>query len=64
MNGFAVDIAELRALAGPLLLATAVTRLRAAADHATGVLMRDAEETAARLALTARPYEQVDICPA
>jgi hypothetical protein len=87
VNGFAVDIAELRALAGPLLLAAedvggltrhpdghtdpsrgalfaALTRFRAAADHATGVLTRDVRETAARLADTARHYEQADDLPA
>jgi hypothetical protein len=87
VNGFAVDIAELRALAGPLLLAAedvaglarhpdghldpsrgelfaALTRFRAAADHATAVLTRDVDETVARLADTARHYEKADDFPA
>lgn len=41
-------------------LLAALTRFRDAADHATGVLVRDVEETAARLADTARHYEQAD----
>ncbi|GGU72807.1 hypothetical protein [Lentzea flava] len=45
-------------------LFAALTRFRAAADHATGVLVRDVDETASRLADTARHYEQADIFPA
>ncbi|KJK49400.1 hypothetical protein UK23_13955 [Lentzea aerocolonigenes] len=87
MNGFAVDPAELRALARPLVrvagdvadlsghpegqvdpargeLFAALTRFRAAADHATDVLVRDVGETDARLADTARHYEEADVFPA
>lgn len=87
MNGFAVDPAELRALARPLLRAAgdvadlsrdqdgqvdpsrgelfaALTRFRAAADQATDVLVRDVGETGARLADTARHYEEADVFPA
>lgn len=41
-------------------LFAALARFRAAADHATGVLVRDVDETAARLADTARHYEKAD----
>ena len=87
MNGFAVDTAELRALARPLLRAAgdvadlvrtpeehldpsrgelfaALVRFRAAADRATEVLVRDVDETAARLNDTARQYEEADVFPA
>ncbi|MEV6243257.1 hypothetical protein [Lentzea sp. NPDC051838] len=87
MNGFAVDPAELRALARPLLRAAgdvtdlarhpearvdpsrgdlfaALTRFRAAADHATEVLARDVGETEARLSDTAQHYEEADVFPA
>lgn len=45
-------------------LFAALGRFRAAADHATGVLGRDADEAAARLVDTARRYEQADSYPA
>ncbi len=41
-------------------LFAALGRLREAADHAIGVLGRDAEETAHRLTATARQYEEAD----
>lgn len=45
-------------------LFAALARLRDAAEHATAVLVRDADETAARLVDTARHYEEVDSFPA
>jgi hypothetical protein len=87
VNGFAVDPAELRVLARPLLsvagdvadlsrhpeahvdpsrgeLFAALTRFRAAAGHATEVLVRDVGETEVRLTDTARHYEEADVFPA
>lgn len=45
-------------------LFAALARFREAADHATGVLVRDIGEAADRLTGTARHYEQVDTFPA
>ncbi|ANZ36437.1 hypothetical protein BBK82_10555 [Lentzea guizhouensis] len=45
-------------------LFAALGRLRRAAEHATGVLGRDAEGTAHRLADTAGQYERADSYPA
>ena len=45
-------------------LFAALARFRDAAEHATEVLVRDVDETTARLTSTARHYDEVDIFPA